>query len=67
MTAISRRLKDDGLSEMQAFELIGIMAAGSTAEAYKDQKRRKSPFRGFNHDSRSEKSKFDLNNFLEGD
>lgn len=67
LTAVSRRLKDDGLSEMQAFELIGIMAAGSTAEAYKDQKRRKYPFRGFNHDSRSEKSKFDLNNFLEGD
>lgn len=67
LTGISRRLKDEGFNEMQAFELLGIMVAGVTDKVYEDQRIKRNPFRHSVSDDETQKIDFDLNNFLEGD
>lgn len=67
LTGISRRLKDDGLNEMQAFELLGIMTAGATDKAYEDNRRNRNPFSNTASNDETQKINFDFNNFLEGD
>ena len=67
LTGISRRLKDEGFNEMQAFELLGIMTAGATDKAYEDNRRKRNPFGDIVSNDETQKINFDFNNYLEGD
>lgn len=67
LLAVSCRLKADGLSEMRAFDFLGLMVAEATDKAYEDQRMKRNPFRYSVSDDETQKIDFDLNNFLEGD
>lgn len=67
LIAISRRLKDDGLNEMRAFELLCIMASGATDKAYEDRRRKRNPFSNIASNDETQKINFDFNSYLEED
>lgn len=68
LLAVSCRLKADGLSEMRAFDFLGLMVAEATDKAYEDQRMKRNPFRHSASDDETQKIDLDLlNGFLEGD
>lgn len=67
LLAVSCRLKADGLSEMRAFNFLGLMVAEATDKAFEDQRMKRKPFRYLSSDDETQKIDFDLMNFLEGD